>query len=270
MRRLALALAIVTGTTATAPAAAEANGFECVIEPAMTVKLATPLSGVIREVFVDRGDFVKANALVARQESTLDEKNVAIAKRKAENDAELRMAQEGYNLDSTRLVRKEELHRRQVVSQEVYDKQATDARLRLFEIARAKETIELAKLEVQRTEAVVELRRIRSPIDGVVVARRMAPGEYVTDERHILEIAKLDPLYVNTHLPIALYRSVRVGTTASVRMVGLESPTIEAKVTVKDSVADAASGTFAIRLEFPNPKFEIASGVHCKVQLAVD
>ncbi len=38
-----------------------------------------------------------------------------------------------------------------------------------------------------------------------------------------------------------------------------------ASVTIVDRVIDAASGTFGVRLELPNPKHEIPSGLHCQL-----
>jgi multidrug efflux pump subunit AcrA (membrane-fusion protein) len=42
--------------------------------------------------------------------------------------------------------------------------------------------------------------------------------------------------------------------------------TYSARITVIDRVIDAASGTFRIRLELPNPKNEIPAGLRCKVK----
>jgi len=38
-----------------------------------------------------------------------------------------------------------------------------------------------------------------------------------------------------------------------------------AKVTVVDRVVDAASGTFGVRLELPNPNYRLPAGLKCKV-----
>ena len=38
-----------------------------------------------------------------------------------------------------------------------------------------------------------------------------------------------------------------------------------AAVTIVDRVIDAASGTFGVRLELPNPDQSIPGGLHCRV-----
>jgi hypothetical protein len=36
-------------------------------------------------------------------------------------------------------------------------------------------------------------------------------------------------------------------------------------VVIADRVIDAASGTFSIRLEIPNPKYQLPAGLKCRV-----
>ena len=46
-----------------------------------------------------------------------------------------------------------------------------------------------------RAEAVLDRRTIRSPVDGVVVDRFKAAGEYIENEP-VMRVAQLDPLHV--------------------------------------------------------------------------
>jgi multidrug efflux pump subunit AcrA (membrane-fusion protein) len=41
---------------------------------------------------------------------------------------------------------------------------------------------------------------------------------------------------------------------------------LEAKVMVVDSLIDAASGTFGVRLELPNPGRRIPAGLRCRIE----
>ncbi len=54
---------------------AYAQEFDCVIEPAIVVELASPVGGLIGEIDVSRGDAVSKGQQIARLESdgTLDE-----------------------------------------------------------------------------------------------------------------------------------------------------------------------------------------------------
>jgi membrane fusion protein, multidrug efflux system len=122
----------------------------------------------------------------------------------------------------------------------------------------------LADLEWQQTVAEVGMRTIRSPINGVVVERLMSPGEFPKQEP-ILKLAQIHPLRVEAFAPLSLFRKVVVGMEAVVRLEEPVGGSYKAKVTVVDRVVQAASGTFGIRLDLPNPELRLPAGVKCTV-----
>ncbi len=123
----------------------------------------------------------------------------------------------------------------------------------------------LAELELKRSIEVVNRLNVRSPIDGVVVERYLSPGEYV-EEQPILKLAQVDPLNVEVIAPVAVYLSIKVGMRAKVYPETPIGGEYTAIVKIVDRVVDAASGTFGIRLEMPNPKYLIPAGLKCKVK----
>jgi multidrug efflux pump subunit AcrA (membrane-fusion protein) len=125
-----------------------------------------------------------------------------------------------------------------------------------------------AKLEAMRAEGVLHQRQILSPVNGIVTERTLGQGEYLNDQAHILTIAELDPLRVETYLPIALYGHVKVGDTADILPEAPVGGTYQAKIVVVDKVFDAASNTIGVRLELPNPDLRLPAGIHCRVRLA--
>jgi len=122
----------------------------------------------------------------------------------------------------------------------------------------------LAELEYERSIEIVKRMTITSPIDGVVVERFLSSGEYV-EEQPILKLAQIDPLNVEVILPVAMYRSIRMDMPARVIPEPPLSGSYAAKVKVIDKVIDAASGTFGVRLELPNPNKSLPGGLKCKV-----
>ena len=122
----------------------------------------------------------------------------------------------------------------------------------------------LADLELQRTAAEVALRTIRSPINGVVVERFMSPGEFPKQER-IFKLAQIDPLRVEAYAPVGLLGKIAVGMELQLRPEAPVSGIHKAKVTVVDRVVDAASGTFGVRMELPNPDLRVPAGLKCTV-----
>ena len=70
---LALPAQAQTALPAPLPAPAELRrvraAHDCLVEPFMVVQVGSPVDGVVEEVTVDRGDFVKKGQVVARLEA---------------------------------------------------------------------------------------------------------------------------------------------------------------------------------------------------------
>jgi multidrug efflux pump subunit AcrA (membrane-fusion protein) len=124
----------------------------------------------------------------------------------------------------------------------------------------------LNELDMKRAEAELEVRTVRSPITGVVMERLLSAMEQ-TKQTPIVKLAQLDPLRVEVFVPIALLGKVSVGMTGDVVPEAPVGGVHTARVTVVDRVVDAASGTFGVRLELPNPDHRLPAGLKCRVRL---
>jgi multidrug efflux pump subunit AcrA (membrane-fusion protein) len=125
----------------------------------------------------------------------------------------------------------------------------------------------LYEKELKREEEALKLRTIVSPIDGVVVERRLVPGEFIrSDKSVVLKLAQINPLNVEVVAPASLFGTVRVGSSGKVNLAPFLPGIFNAKVVVVDKVIDAASGTLGIRLQLPNPDNKIPAGIKCSVQ----
>ena len=73
------------------------------------------------------------------------------------------------------------------------------------------------------------------------------------------------PLLVETFLPVEYFAKITAGQTAQVTTSGAVAGTYQATITVVDRVFDAASKTFGVRLELPNPDYALPAGQVCRV-----
>src|SRR5262249_2523644 len=127
----------------------------------------------------------------------------------------------------------------------------------------------MAQLEVQRSEALVEQRLIRSPFDGVVEQRVLSPGAYLHDQAHVLTIIQIDPLFVEVYLPLELFGSIKVGDHAAIRPENPIGGVFIARAIVVDPYIDAASGTFGVRLTLDNPNRKVPAGLRCTASFGI-
>lgn len=261
---------LLAGTLAgTQPALAEKPpaGFDCVVTPSRSVDLGSPVPGQLHQVLVERSDTVTAGQVVASLDSRLEQANLAIAQFKAATDTELHLRRAAFAIDRRTEKRLSSLAATQVASAQDKDRAAREARLSAWRLRLAKDELALRALEQARAETQLDRRKIRSPIDGVVVERLLEPGEYV-DDRPLLRIVRLDPLHVEAILPMHLFGQVRPGMRASVDTEFDGGASHEATVALVDPMGDAASGTFGVRLALPNPDRRIPAGLKCRVRLA--
>src|SRR5262249_29148442 len=157
---------------------------------------------ILDKVEVDRGDFVTRGQVIARLESAVEQATVAANEVRASNMAEIEAKQAVLEQKKGGLARKTSLQRNNVGPAQ--DTQTAQAEFNVAEqeVAAAKLNRQMAELDLQRARIAVDLRTIRSPIDGIVTKRALGPGEYVTQEASIVTVARIDPLNVETFLPI--------------------------------------------------------------------
>ena len=241
-------------------------GFDCVVTPSQTVDLGSQEPGQLSEVLVDRSDRVSAGQVVASLDSRLEEASVAIASLRAAMDTELSLRKAVFAIDLQSEKRISSLVASKAASAQEQDQASRELSLSAWRVLQAEDDIQLNDLELSRAETALDLRRIRSPIDGVVVARLLDPGEHL-ENQPLLRIVKLDPLYVEAILPMRLFGKVKPGMSASVFPELNEGPALVATVELVDPMGDAGSGTFGARLSLPNPHETIPAGVKCRVEL---
>lgn len=252
------------------PLAAQAAEFDCVLEPRATVDLRSPASGLIDRILVERGSLVKAGQVVVELDSGAERAALDVARHKATMQSSVRSGENRLRYASLKLSRREDLVAEDLISRQDRDETETEKRLAENELQEAQDNVRMAALEAKRNEEQLRLRVLRSPVSGVVTERNMQPGELADPadaRRPILRIADIAVLYAEAVLPAESYAHVKVGQRATIKVELPQATSVAATVRVVDRVLDAASGTFGVRLEVPNPNFSLPAGVQCRAEL---
>ena len=262
--RMALALGLAMGM---APAAAGAD-FDCLIQPRETVAISSPVPGYIERVAVDRGDLVREGTVIVQLEASLERATVAVARARIEQESATLSAKVRLEFGVRRYDRTADMFKKELVPLKEMDEAETAKILAEHGVLEVQENMRVARLELERAEAALVLRTIRSPITGIVTDRLLSPGELV-DKAPILKLARIDPLRVEVFVPVAMLGRIGVGSRATVVPEAPVNTPREATVIVVDRIVDAASGTFGVRLEMPNPDNRLPAGLKCKARFAV-
>ncbi len=237
----------------------------CIIKPHIQIQLGSAVSGMLSATLADRGDTVKQGQVVAQLESSVEQATLALDRMRASNDSAIRVEQVDRELSVREAERKKSLVDKGIANQNSLDELQTKMREGELRIQQAQMDQKLAALAADRSERALALKQIRSPIEGVVIDRKLSAGEFIYEQTSIMTIAQVDPLNVEVVLPLDRYGSIKVGSVAVVHPAAPVGGAFAAKAQVVDPVIDAASDTFGVRLILPNPDHLIPAGIRCTV-----
>lgn len=212
--------------------------LECTLEPNSVIEISAAVYGVLSDVRVQRGDQVKRGQVLAELVSGPEQAAVELAETRVE-------------FGKRKAIRNEELYQKELIS--IHEKDEMDTE------------VLISSLQLKQAREQLKLRKIISPITGVVVERDKDPGEYV-ETLPLLTVANLDPLNIEVVAPAERLGTIKKGTLGKVRTIGPMTKTYNAKVTLIDQVIDAASGTIRVRLALNNPGNIIPAGLKCYVK----
>ncbi|MCP3883602.1 MAG: efflux RND transporter periplasmic adaptor subunit [Sulfitobacter sp.] len=218
--------------------AQEEGRYECLIVPAVELALSSPVAGIIETIEVDRGSRVKRGQMLVRLQATAELAAVKLARAKLE-------------FGQRKVQRTEELFREKFTSEYSVDEAVTETRL--------------AEVELEQAKSILGLKKLKSPINGLVVERVAQVGEFVSGGE-ILKLAQLDPLHIEVIVPVESLGSIRIGMQATVFPRDPVGGEYKAEVVTVDRVLDAASGTFGVRLKMPNSENELPAGIRCSIK----
>jgi membrane fusion protein, heavy metal efflux system len=260
---------IAVGSAAAQAPPPPREGLDCMIQPHQVVQVGSASAGVIERILVDRGDSVKSGQPIVQLDASVERAALAVARERANQAGGVKAAAGSKQLAQRELERSKELFEQNFVSRNYLDKQHAEVQVAGGRSDEAIERRRLAARELALAVAQLEQRTIRAPLDGVVVERFMSSGEFV-EQKPVLRIAAIDPLRVDVLVPAAAFGQVSVGMKGSVLPELFNTSRHVATVKTVDRVIDAASNTFRVRLELPNPNRALPAGLRCKVDLGLD
>lgn len=242
------------------------EAYDCLIEPGSLVDVGSASRGIVSYLHVGRGEQVRFEQPIVELESTSERNALQLARTRAAMHSEV--ASRRADLELARLDRRrfDDPRARQLTTGKLRDEADARERVAHAPLVQAEESVRLRAIERQSMQNELDRRTIVSPLDGVVIAELVAPGELVFDTP-VMRLAALDPLHVELVLEARLFGTVRIGDTARVVPELDDDAAHEAIVTIVDPMIDAGSGTFGVRLELANPERAIPAGQRCRVEL---
>jgi membrane fusion protein (multidrug efflux system) len=191
------------------------------------VQIAAEESGVIRELFVDRGDRVEEGQAIAK----IDDRVLS---------AQVTQARAAAELAAQTWERRRRLWEEERVGSEIAYLEAR--------FASEQSAASLAALEERLDRTVV-----RAPFAGVLDDRYVDVGAMVNPGARIGRLIDLNPIKVFAGVPERYAADLHVGDEALLNFESLGPDTYTARVRYVGAAVDPQNRTFPIEVELPNP-----------------
>lgn len=201
------------------------------------------VSGVVKQIFVEEGGYVKAGQILAK----LDDEKLAVQLAQAE--ANMKKLENDFH-------RNEELFNKKLVSAEMYQRAK-------FEYESQKAAFEMTKLDH-------DYASIRAPISGVVAQRMIKVGNMVLANTPTFRITDFDPLLAVLHVPEREMSKLRVGQPASITVDAISAVDFTGRIARVSPVVDPATGTIKVTVEVRDPSRQLKAGMFGRVNIVHD
>jgi len=220
-----------------------------VVPPTQLRVIAAPAAGLLETLTVSPDEFVRQGQVIAQLRST----------ELVEAQRFFLQAVTAHDLAAEKLRRDEQLHRERVIAERRLITTRAEA---VAAAAGLDERVQLLKLFGLSDEEVAELRRtrrmqpslsVRSPVDGVVLARAATAGERVAQAAPLITVGDLGVLWVNAQVPISRVPALEPGARVLVPAQGAEGTvlrigrSVDAGTQSVVAVAEMTQGTDALR-----------------------
>lgn len=269
-----LGLAVAAGSGLASATHCEAQGAEKrrvgVSLPSEVAEIAAEQSGTIVDMPVVDGATVEKNQVLFRLSSKVQELRVRRLETLSKSNLGLRKARAALDYALHEKDRLSELSDKNIASEK-------DLQLNELEVVLARLNHEQAELDqtvtsndLEQAREILAQRTVKSPFAGIVTQILKGRGETSEKLVPVVEVVKLDPLWVEFECPVtdeALFRhGAKVLTSPTARKNESRTGTV-VYVSMK---ANPSSHTFRVRIAVPNKGHTWKAGLKMLIQLPPD
>ncbi|MBE2215538.1 MAG: efflux RND transporter periplasmic adaptor subunit [Opitutaceae bacterium] len=209
-----------------------------------SAEIRPEISGLVREILFTEGQPVTKGAVLVR----IDD---------AELRAQLAQVQARFELARLNVARSENLSETNTIPQSETD--------------RARSEFASAKAELALLQTRLEKTQVKAPFDGIVGARVISPGDYVTASTVITTLDDLTRLKVDFQVPERFLSKVTVGTSFSLRSRALSNvEAVKGEVYFVSSVIDRNTRSSEVKGFLAEPPAALKPGMFANIELVLD
>lgn len=230
------------------------------VEPVTQVEVGTQVSGIVSKLYVDFNSVVKKGQVIAELDKT-NLLNDLASKRAAQASAKTEYEYQTKNYNRART-----LHEKALISD-------TDYETALYSFQKARNSYDIARNDVSKSETNLSYATITSPIDGVVLSRSVEEGQTVASSFStptLFIIANdLTDMQVVANVDEADIGGVRDSLRVTFTVDTYPNDTFEGIVTQVRQEATTTSNvvTYEVVISAPNPDLKLKPGLTANITI---
>lgn len=202
--------------------------------------LAAEVSGLVTAIHFDSGAMVKAGQLLL-------ELNAAPFKAQLEQlKAAAKLAKQSYDRDVAQ-------YKVEAVSKATVEISAANLKSALAQVA--------------MQEAVIAQRSIRAPFSGRLGIRQVDLGQYLAPGTALVNLQKLDPMFLDFSVPQVQMETVRVGATVTIKTSALPGKNFIGTIVAIEPQVEISTRNLKVRASIANPNNELIPGLFATVRV---
>jgi len=213
------------------------------IEPIQSIDLRPEVEGRIVGILVREGSMVREGDSLFKIDDA--ELRLQVARAEAERDLAQQVLDRQRQLMQSR-------------SSTESDLQQAEATYRA-----AQANMDLLRLRLERTV-------VRAPFSGVVGARQVSLGDYVTGQTPLVSLQTVDPQHATLSVPERYSVQLRTGLPVTFTVAALRGRTFTGRVDFVDPVVRLPGRTITLKALVPNPRRELAAGMFVEGRLVAE
>jgi RND family efflux transporter MFP subunit len=232
--------------------------IDAITKPSSDVMLSFMRGGNVQKVLVSEGDLVEQGQLLATLEDSIEILQLQQLQVRAEDITRVESVKIEIAQKKTDLEKLEWAKQRGAVTEWELAHARLDLETANIALTQARLERHMAQLQRDEMKARIELLGMHSPISGKIEQVLIEPGEASQPMTPVIRVVKIDPLYIDVHVPMAIAQKLSTQQVVLVKTENQTDTPYEATIKHVSAVADAASSTIRVKLELRNPELRPA------------
>lgn len=227
-----------------------------VLKPNNSVDLIAEVSGKVKSINKELGDYVSANQVLAVIDDVIPESQYKQAQ------AQVQSSQSTLKISELNLQSDKILFENGDISELEYNSSQSN-----FNNMEAQHLSAIAALSAAKK--TYEDTRIKTPISGFVARKNIEFGTMVPMGAVVYRVVDLSKMKLIVSIPQEIINRVRIGEKALVKVSALNNQIYNGTVRRISPQADEATGGFMVEILVPNSDGKIKGGMTAKIELLI-